>query len=536
MTTANAANFRRTVNRARRYFDPLDACPLNPNPDPKRNLLNVTGVAGVLNAEFRATRHGENGPLDAHRAAEWAVENLDALAAHPKGDAHAAIVRAAKADLASAADRGTAVHELVEGELLSRPPLILDQAAEPYRAAVMQLLDWLQAEVVLVEAAVFAWSLGYAGTLDAIVRSARLGGTFLLDWKSRGAESGHGAYEKELAQLGLLAACEYAIAEQGGEARRVPLPQLDGVAVVSIRPDSFVVYPAELKGTLLAGRRALDAYEAREQSKRAGKKALTGPLTYDGGPVPLSPAKQAVKDAQALVSLADRAAAAAALAYDMVPADEIGRQRFKQRWALALPGVPTPKEHLSWTLDQVVAVERFVEAPFTDPAPATVEQLDAADADVVVEVAAAPVLRMPENHGGPADPEAVKMLRERLNRATKGVRAWQNLWRQEGDDAGLAWRMGRGSSISERSLLVSLAGWWLGKLLEQSGAETGGEDDVRRILATVVGDEAQFVTSPIGAVLGSLTLDEAAMAVTLAENAFEGNIRITDAGRMEVAS
>ena len=69
-----------------------------------------------------------------------------------------------------------------------------------------------------------------------------------------------------------------------------------------------------------------------------------------------------------------------------------------------------------------------------------------------------------------------------------------------------------------------------------AGAETGGEEDVRRILATVVGDEAEFVTSPIGAVLGSLTLDEAAMTVTLAENAFEGNIRITDAGRMEVAS
>jgi hypothetical protein len=198
--------------------------------------------------------------------------------------------------------------------------------------------------------------------------------------------------------------------------------------------------------------------------------------------------------------------------------------------------VPTPKEHQSWTLDQVEAVERFVEAPFTDPPAATAEQLDAADSEVVVEVPAAPVLRMPENHGGPADPEAVKMLRERLNRATKGVRAWQNLWRQEGDDAGLAWRMGRGSSISDRSFQVSLAGWWLGKLLEQSGAETGGEEDVRRILATVVGDEAQFVTSPIGAVLGSLTLDEAAMAVTLAENAFEGNIRITAAGRMEVAS
>jgi hypothetical protein len=181
-------------------------------------------------------------------------------------------------------------------------------------------------------------------------------------------------------------------------------------------------------------------------------------------------------------------------------------------------------------------VERFVEAPFADPPPTTEEQIRAAFGDEAVEELPAPVLRMPEDHGGTADPVAVKVLRERLNRAPKGVKAWQNLWRAEGDEAGLAWRMGRGQSISERSFQVSLAGWWLARILEQSGAEHGGEEDVRRILATATEDEALFATSPVGAVLGSLTLDEAAMVVTLAEAAYEGNVRITDAGRFEVAS
>lgn len=536
MSIAAAHNFRRLVNRSRRYFDPLPACPLNKNPDEKRNLINVTGVTSVLQGEFRATRHGINGPLDAHRAAAWAVENLDALGAHPLPDAHAAIVKAAKADFAAAGDRGTAVHSLVEGELLGRPPLMLDDAAEPYRATVMALLEWLDAEPLFVETVAVSWANGYGGTLDAIVRSERLGGVVMLDWKSRGAESGHAAYEKELAQLGLLADCEYLLAEIDGEAARVPLPQLDGVAVVSLRPDSFAVYPAEVSGVIAAGRRTLEAYDARENAKRLGKKALAKPLTVDGGPVAETPAKAAAKAAQAEATLRERAETAAALARQMVPDDLEGRQRFKDRWRLALPGVATPKDCDQWTLEQLEAVERFVEAPFADPPKLTEEQLRDVFGDEVVEVAPVLLLRMPENHGGPADAEAVKMLRERLNRAPKGIKAWQNVWRAEGDEAGLAWRMGRGSSISERAFLVSLAGWWLAKLLEQSGAEDGGIEDVRRILATALGDQAEFIVSPIGAVLGSLTLDEASMVVSLAEAAFEGNVRITDAGRFEVAS
>jgi hypothetical protein len=534
MTAASAANFRRTVNRARRYHDPLPACALNPHVDPARNLVNVTGIAGVLSAEFRATRHGENGPLDAHRAAAYAVANLEALAAHDPGDAHAAIVRAAKADLAAAADRGTAVHELVECELLGRPPLMLDPAAEPYRETALAFLEWFEPEVLLIEAAVFSWADGYAGTLDALLRSRRLGRTFLVDWKSRGADSGHGCYEKEVAQLGLLARCDYVMVERLGITVREELPEVDACAVVSLRPDSWAFYEVPRDQAEKAGAQALVAYEAREDSKKVGRRSPLKPLTADGGPVPETPAKAAAKRQKAESNLRERAATLAAAAREALPADEVGRKRFLTRWGLALPGVATPKGHDGWTLEDVEAVERFLAAPFGDAPAMTPDEVAAVDAVEVVADPPARLERAPEDHGGPADPVAVAMLVDRLKAAPEGVRAWQVLWRSEGDAAGISWRMGPSPTV--RSHAASLAAWWLAKLLEQSGAESGGEEDVRRILATVVGDAAEFVTTPVGAVLGALTLDEAAMAVTLAENSYQGNVRITDAGRVEVAA
>ena len=530
----NPNNYRRKVHGERRYFDPLPACPLNPHPDPARNLVNVTGITKVLNGEFVASRFGQFGPLDAHRAAAYAVANLEALAAHDPADAHAGIVRAAVADLRAAADRGTAVHELIEGELRGQPPLMLDDAAEPYRATCLALLEWLEPEVVFIEAPVYSLADGYGGTPDAVLVTRRLGGTVLLDWKTRGADSGHGCYEKEVAQLGLLARSDYYLRPQGLDVVRVAFPDLDGCAVVSIRPDSFVVYPVDLAKAKKAGALALAAYEAGEEAKALGGGAKGRPVTADGGPVPETPAKAAARREKAESNLRERAATLAPAARDAVPADEVGRKRFLQRWTLALPGVATPKGHDGWTLEDVEAVEKFLAAPFGDAPAMTPDEVAAVDAVEVVADPPARLERAPEDHGGPADPVAVGMLVDRLKAAPEGVRAWQVLWRSEGDAAGISWRMGPSPTV--RSHAVSLAAWWLAKLLEQSGAESGGEEDVRRILATVVGDAAEFVTTPVGAVLGALTLDEAAMAVTLAENAHQGNVRITDAGRVEVAA
>ena len=534
MSSADAHNFRRTVNRALRYFDPLPPCELNPQPDEKRNLVNVTGITGVLASEFRATRHGINGPLDAHRAAAWAVENLEALAAHEAGEAHAAIVKAAKADLAAAADRGTAVHALVEGELLGRPPLMLDPAAEPYRHSVEDLLGWLDAEVLLVEAVAFAPDGGYAGTLDAALHSRRLGRTLVVDWKSRGAESSHGCYEKEVAQLGLLAACEYVVVDDAGQAVRRRLPDLDGVAVASLRPDSWELYEVDLEGALEAGRLTLAAWQAVDGAKRTARRAKAKPITAAGAH------EEALADATELLAdafpgtVVDEDETAALLTerqgrvLDLLRVErDRDREGFAAQWQSILDGVPGPQSSATWTHDQLDAIERAYGLSFTDP-PAPVAPV------VPLPDRVAP--RMPEDHGGPADPAAVDELVARLATSSKAVRAWQSVWRAEGDAAGLAWRMGRGPHISARAFDASLAAWWLAELVEQAEDTEVGLDDARRVLASVLGDAAEMPTITIGACLGALDREQAALAVTLAQAAYEGEVRINAAGLFEVAA
>jgi hypothetical protein len=534
MSSADAHNFRRTVNRARRYFDPLPPCELNPEPDEKRNLVNVTGITGVLASEFRATRHGINGPLDAHRAAAWAVENLDALAAHEAGEAHAAIVKAAKADLAAAADRGTAVHELVEGELLGRPPLMLDPAAEPYRRSVEDLLGWLDAEVLLVEAVAFAPDGGYAGTLDAALHSRRLGRTLLVDWKSRGAESSHGCYEKEVAQLGLLAACNYVVVDDAGQAVRRRLPELDGVAVASLRPDSWELYEVDLDGALDAGRLTLAAWQAVDGAKRVARRAKAKPITAAGAhEAALAEATELITEAFP-GTVVDEAETARRLAerqervLDLLRVErDRDRSAFAAQWQSALGAVPGPQSSTTWTHDQLDAIERAYGLSFTDaPLP------PAAVLPLPERVEPTPL----EDHGGRADPAAVAELVERLNSAPEGVLAWQRLWRAEGDAAGHAWRMGRGPHISARAFDASLTGWWLAKLVEQADDPETGLDDARRVLASVLGDAAEMPAITIGACLGALDREQAAMAVTLAQAAYEGEVRMTSTGLFEVAA
>jgi len=532
MSSADAHNFRRTVNRARRYFDPLPPCELNPEPDEKQNLVNVTGITSVLASEFRATRHGINGPLDAHRAAAWAVKNLEALAAHEAGEAHAAIVKAAKADLAAAADRGTAVHALVEGELLGRPPLMLDAAAEPYRRSVEDLLGWLGAEVLLVEAVAFSPGGGYAGTLDAALHSRRLGRTLIVDWKSRGAESSHGCYEKEVAQLGLLAACDYVVVDDAGQAVRCQLPDLDGVAVASLRPDSWELYEVDLDGALEAGRLTLAAWQAVDGAKRVARRAKAKPITAAGArEAALADSAEVITDAFP-GTVVDEVATAALLTERqgrvlaaLPPVDDA----FKARWRSELAKVPAPKRHAQWTHDDLDAIERAFELPFTDapvPAPPVAEVVEL----VPVE---GPVV---EDHGGLVEPEVLRMLRERITKLPKGARIWLDLWWAQGIEAGHAWRMGRGSHVSERSYCTSLAGYWLAVLTHHNAGEEEPDEDARRVLASVLGDVALMPAITVGGCLGALTLAEAAHAAALAQAAAEGDVRLRKDGLLEVAA
>ena len=531
MNSASASNFRREVNRQRRYFDPLPACPLNPDPDPARNLVNVTGITGTWSGTFGKKMHGQFGPLDAHRAAEFAVANLDALGALDGDEAHRRIVRHAVADLKRAGERGTAVHDLIECTVRGVTQLLPDPFAVPYADQIAELVEWLDLDPagMLIEAVVMNWTEGYAGTLDLGAVSTALDAVTLFDHKSRSAGSKHTAYPKEVAQLGLLAACEYVIvAGPDGQPVRRELPAFELAAVNSVAPESFAVLPIPIDDAITVGRAVLASWRARDEGERLARKCV-GPAC----PAPV-PTVELIADAFP-GTVVDEAETAKLLTERQVRALDLlrverdrDRDRFAAQWRSVLADVPGPQAFTEWTHDHLDAIERAYGLPFTDP-PVPTPPADATVAERVESPA-------PEDHGGEADPVAIADLLARLAAASEGVLAWQRLWRAEGDAAGLAWRMGRGPHISARAFDASLAGWWLAKLVEQADDPETGLDDARRVLATVLGDAAKMPTIAIGACLGALNRDQAAMAVTVAQAAYEGDVRLTADGLFEVAA
>lgn len=506
--------YRRKVGEHRRYFDPLPPCPLNEAPDADADLVNVTGITGSWQGQFNKNVHGLYGPLDAHRAAAWAVANLDALQAHEPEEGHVAIVRAAKADLYAAMDRGTAVHEMIEDELTGQPRLLASDKGDAYRDTVLDLIAWLDPQAVIVEAAAFSPTEGYGGTFDAVITSQVLGGTFLIDWKTRGADSSHGCYPKEVAQLGLLAAAEYYIAN--GE--RHEMPRIDGCALVSIKPDGFEVYPVDLDGAIEAGERALETYKAKvsgeAEAKAATGKALTRTVSATKG--------GSIEQRRAAVLLA-------------LPTDP---EVLQSTWAHRLSGtdgkprVPGPKRFEEWADDETLdRIEDAFGLSFMGPRSDLPEPTP-----VPLDVAPAAPRPKSLDDNGVVDKLADDMLVKRYAQASRGVRAWREVWHKEGDAAGKPWRPVQGAFMPVRVHELLHAALWFAKVIEQQDNADDAQDDVRRALATVLGDVALMPTITIGACLGELTLAEAMFARTLGQAMWEGEVRLTDEGLFEVAA
>ena len=108
-------------------------------------------------------------------------------------------------------------------------------------------VKWIEdnvTDVHAIEAVVFGD--GYGGTGDAWVNVR--GVSVYLDWKSRGADSGHGCYEEEVAQGGAYCSADYLIVPSADRlsAVRAPMPTVDVGMVVSIRPDGWEAYEYDI--------------------------------------------------------------------------------------------------------------------------------------------------------------------------------------------------------------------------------------------------------------------------------------------------
>lgn len=348
---ADADNFRVKVGRYgdRWYTDPLPGCDIAPASDWHGPSVSATkppfankyvpmrSIAEMSDDEWR--RLAEQSPEDRYEAIKTHDRNTSRVNMR----------------------RGTIVHAWAEDLLAGRAlmsPIVEEQAAleqaERFKASLLAFFDAYQPEPVAVEVPCLHRTLngvGYGGTADVFAKVK--GGIWAIDWKSR--TSDHGAYLEEAAQGGAYCGAEYMIVDAGdGTAKRTPIPEVDGVLIVSITADSFKCYPID------AGK-AIDAYHAMHAWWVAQRTATDMKLIGR----PWAP-KTAATTPKSTTDVTDVKARVA----ELVGAGHA--DKLKAAWPFRADGTPVPTfkagGHIDGDLVLITAavekVRRDVEAPF----------------------------------------------------------------------------------------------------------------------------------------------------------------------------
>lgn len=233
---ADADAFRVKVGRYRErfYCDPLPACELADATDESwPSVSKIKGAKPFEGANYVAMKRIANGIVDGSFTAQ-ASDGFDALYERFKS--------ADKLGLMAAGNRGTHVHKMAE-QMLYGLPVTEDGPGAEYRGALEDFFAAYQPELVAAEV-VCIKRKRYGGTADAIVK-LNDGGTYLIDWKSRDAKGDHNAYPEEGAQLAAYLMADYIIVQDGETAKRAPFPDVDGILILSIKPDGVKVYPVD---------------------------------------------------------------------------------------------------------------------------------------------------------------------------------------------------------------------------------------------------------------------------------------------------
>lgn len=169
----------------------------------------------------------------AKMVAEYAVENIDEIAALAKKDAPGA-VRALKGSpwqkRDDAAALGTVVHDQIEAYVLGQTP---PQPSADVSQRFAWFEDWVNdysPEFEASETTVYSRNYGYAGTLDAI---ATIGGRrWLIDVKTTKS----GVFPEHALQLAAYRFADFIGAPNGDE---VEMPKVDGAAVLWLSPTGY---------------------------------------------------------------------------------------------------------------------------------------------------------------------------------------------------------------------------------------------------------------------------------------------------------
>lgn len=401
----------------------------------------------------------------------------------------------------AAASMGTALHRVVEKVNLDPdaevPEAFAERIAEYRRVmaahGVTVCTDAVEQIHVLAE-------LGIAGMADAHVMVG--GRRYVFDLKTGSSvDYGAGGYSVQLA----IYANATSIYDPHAEAHR-PMPD-------DLDRDRAIICHLPAKGgeatlkwlDISAGREALD--HAVFAHRWRSRKDLLVPFDVPAVTNEERPTAELVAEAftgttDATDELLDRRRQRllATLPFDV-----------KDKWQAQLPGVRGPKKADEWTAEQMDAIERVFELPFSDEPLPVVEAPEPAPVAPVVAIRQRPAL------GGPVDPGALQMLRERARRQSAGVKAWIKVWQAEAVEEGSTdFKMGRGGNVTLWAYEVSRAAMYLARLAHKADTPEAGTEAVRRLIGKVVGDLAEQPGVTVGGLLGSLSLDEATAMADLA--------------------
>lgn len=135
------------------------------------------------------------------------------------------------------ADLGKLIHRIVESLAGDAPMPEITPEAAPYVHSFLAWVDDFAPDFVFNEAVVANPSVGYAGTLDAIVRLPHnRERVVVVDWKT-----GKRVYPEVALQLTAYRYAEEIWREQG----KIAMPAVDGGAVLHLQPGGYEFRPVE---------------------------------------------------------------------------------------------------------------------------------------------------------------------------------------------------------------------------------------------------------------------------------------------------
>ena len=557
--------FRTTYYGARRYIDPLPSDGTWGPTGDKERLPNCTSIAKEVGSQAFFKKVGDSRvPLDALRVADYAIDAWDRLSEMPADERRHSLATAATRDLQRAADRGTTVHALIEALLRGEVPILLEQEAEPYQDVAEQVAKEFADVFTHQEVVGFhRGEQGYGGTYDAW----HTDGAALADWKTRGPSSQHGCYEKEVAQLGMAQLCDYWIdVDTDGELVRQPVPTFDRMMVVSIRPDSFEVFDVDPELAVEVAREALSIHTARRIGASKARKATSTPR-HSAAATPQkvgetvesqSPESSPGSSATTLPPVADPPAPSSRPspgdAPGPAPSQHGGNSETLSpthegtggNGATADEGLSDPAvlpERLAWfarryatiseRVDKRHIIRRWSEAGIeygpkqadqmdADAFAAAVKVLDQLEADAglpfgepdpadkpeprhqpTATQTQPPALRIAAGDGTLVDPESVHALRKHLDGLPESAKGNVQRWLREAQRAKRPWWQMGATDVPTRHFEAARAA------ISLAGQDNADDPEIVRAWISLVIGEEQCGNHPPGALLGTLSIDEA---------------------------